>query len=100
MGELNGRGIGKKEGASADDIAGCDVTGEKIDKLNNMFAPSLWLEQLPSQQGTVLAALLANIMTAGLTPNQENILGNFISSLGALISYKASRDDLSPNVLP
>lgn len=52
-----------------------------------------WLEVLPSCSGTVLAAILANIMTQGLTPNQENILGNFISSVGSLISYKASRDD-------
>jgi hypothetical protein len=63
-----------------DDDASCD--------------PKSWLETLPSKSGTVLAAILANIMTEGLTPNQENILGNFISSVGSLISYKASRDEL------
>ena len=58
------------------------------------FAPKSWLETLPSKSGTVLAAILTNIMTEGLTPNQENILGNFISAVGALIAYKASRDDV------
>ena len=62
---------------------------------NGKFAPTNWLEVLPSKSGTVLAAILANIMTEGLTPNQENILGNFISAVGSLISYKASRDDVS-----
>ena len=53
-----------------------------------------WLEVLPSKGGLLLAALLTEIMTEGLTPDQMNILGNFISSVGSLISYKASRDDL------
>lgn len=57
------------------------------------YAPTLWLDVLPSKQGTVLAAILANIMTEGLTPDQENILGNFISALGALISFKAARNN-------
>lgn len=61
---------------------------------NGKWAPKNWLETLPSKSGTVLAAILANIMTEGLTPTQENILGNFISSVGSLISYKASRDDV------
>lgn len=52
-----------------------------------------WLQVLPSRGGLVLAALLAEIMTDGLTPDQMNILGNFVSSVGSLISYKASRDE-------
>ena len=85
-------------------LAQCGVTQNDIDDLNSQFAPRLWLEVLPSQQGTILAAILANILTEGLNPNQENVLGNFISSLGSLISYKAARDDLdtppTQNILP
>ena len=62
---------------------------------NGKCSPKSWLEVLPSKSGTVLAAILANIMTEGLTPNQENILGNFVSSVGSLISYKGSRNDVS-----
>lgn len=88
---------GQNNGASGDSdvLAECDVTQDDIDELCSQFAPKLWLEVLPSQMGTILAAILTNIMTEGLTPNQENILGNFVSSLGSLISYKASRDELS-----
>jgi len=53
-----------------------------------------WLQVLPSKGGLLLAVLLTEIMTEGMTPEQMNILGNFISSVGSLISYKASRDDL------
>jgi hypothetical protein len=92
--------VGKSEEDSAVQsetgvLASCDVSSKDIDDLNSAFAPKLWLEVLPSSQGTILAAILTNIMTEGLTPEQENILGNFISSLGSLISYKAARDDLS-----
>jgi hypothetical protein len=76
-------------------LASCEVTSKDIEGLNNAFAPKIWLEVLPSQMGTVLAAILADIMTEGLTPVQENILGNFIAAVGTLISYKASRDDLA-----
>jgi len=75
-------------------LASCNVTDDDIENLNNTLAPKIWLEVLPSKTGTVLAAILTDIMTEGLTPNQENILGNFISSVGALISYKAARDDI------
>lgn len=85
-------------------LAECEVTQDDVDALNSQFAPKLWLEVLPSNMGTILAAILANIMTEGLTPNQQNVLGNFISVLGTLISYKAARDDLdtppTQNVLP
>jgi hypothetical protein len=57
-------------------------------------SPKSFIELLPSETGTVFAAILANIMTEGLTAQQKNILGNFISAVGALISYKASRDDI------
>ncbi len=69
----------------------------ETDKTNDFvdYAPKSWLEVLPSRSGTALAAILAEIMTEGLTPNQENILGNFISAVGSLISYKSSRDDVS-----
>ena len=53
-----------------------------------------WLQVLPSRGGVLLAALLVEIMTEGLTPDQMNILGNFVASVGTLISYKASRDDV------
>ncbi len=78
----------------SDVLAKCDVTQADIDALSNQFAPKIWLEVLPSRMGTVLAAILADIMTEGLTPTQENILGNFVAAVGTLISYKASRDDL------
>jgi hypothetical protein len=97
---MGGEKIGKEAEDRAaqsdrDVLASCDVSNGDIDNLNSAFAPKLWLEVLPSSQGTILAAILTNIMTEGLTPEQENILGNFISSLGSLISYKAARDDLS-----
>ena len=78
--------------SDADVLASCDVSKDDIDKLNSAFAPLLWLEILPSRAGVLLAALLTEIMTEGLTPDQMDILGNFISSVGSLISYKASRD--------
>ena len=53
----------------------------------------LWLEVLPSKGGMLLAVLMAEIMTEGLTPTQINILGNFVSAVGSLISYKASREE-------
>lgn len=69
-------------------VAGKDTDDE------GKCAAKTWLEVLPSSSGMVLAAILAEIMTEGLTPEQENILGNFISAVGSLISYKASRDEL------
>lgn len=80
----------------ADVLASCDVTQDDIDRLNSAFAPRIWLDVLPSRAGVILAALLAEIMTEGLTPDQENILGNFVSAVGTLISYKASRDGQKP----
>jgi ABC-type Zn2+ transport system substrate-binding protein/surface adhesin len=53
-----------------------------------------WLQVLPAKGGLLLAALLVEIMTEGMTPTQMNILGNFIASVGTLISYKASRNDI------
>ena len=78
--------------SDADVLASCDVSEDDIDKLNSAFAPRLWLEVLPSRAGIVLAALLAEIMTEGLTPEQMDLLGDFVSAVGTLISYKASRD--------
>lgn len=86
--------------ADSQALVSCDVTSGDIDSLNNAFAPTIWLEVLPSQAGTILAAILTNIMTEGLTPNQENILGNFVSAVGSLISYKAARDDTSGSTNP
>jgi hypothetical protein len=81
----------------SDTLASCEVTDDDVEALDSAFAPRLWLEVLPSQMGTVLAAILANIMTEGLTPEQENILGGFVSLLGSIISYKATRDDMGNN---
>ena len=50
------------------------------------------LDTLPSASGTLLAAYMANAMTQGMTPDQQNILGNFVSAVGSLISYKASKE--------
>jgi len=55
----------------------------------------IWLEALPSKGGLLLAVLLTEIMTEGLTASQMNILGNFISAVGSLIAYKASREELN-----
>jgi len=98
MGENDiGKSAAKNAAPSdADVLASCDVSQDDIDKLNSAFAPRLRLEILPSRAGAVLAALLAELMTEGLTPDQMDILGNFISSVGSLISYKASRDGLKP----
>jgi hypothetical protein len=49
-----------------------------------------FLEILPSKGGMLLAVLVAEIMTEGLTPTQMNILGNFVTAVGALIAYKSS----------
>jgi hypothetical protein len=98
---MGGNDIGKSadQGTAqnnSDVLASCNVTQDDIDNLSSAFAPRLWLEVLPSRAGTILAALLAEIMTEGLTPDQEDILGNFVSAVGALISYKAARDDRMP----
>ncbi len=102
--ELENTGQDGETQAGSDVLAECSVTQDDIDDLISQFAPRLWLEVLPSNMGTILAAILANILTEGLNPNQENVLGNFISMLGSLISYKAARDDLntppSQNTLP
>ena len=82
--------------SDADVLASCDVSEDDIDRLNSAFAPRLWLEILPSRAGIVLAALLAEIMTEGLTPDQMDLLGDFASAVGTLISYKASRDGQKP----
>ncbi len=71
-----------------------DITNDDKEKGKD-FSPKTWLEILPSPSGTILAAILANIMTDGLTVTQQNILGNFISSVGSLISYIAAREDLN-----
>lgn len=54
----------------------------------------LWLEVLPAKSGMLLAVLLTEIMTEGMTPSQMNILGNFVSAVGSLIAYKAARVEL------
>ncbi len=60
----------------------------------NEACSKTWLDTISSCNGTLLAASLANIMTEGLTPDQQNILGNFVSAVGSLISYKASKQDV------
>ena len=69
-------------------------SSDESDTKNTECEFKSWLEVLPSKGGLLLAVLLVEIMTDGLTPNQMNILGNFVASVGTLISYKASRDDL------
>jgi len=94
MGENDGKRADKSTAQNnADVLVSCDVTKDDIDKLNSAFAPRLWLEVLPSRAGTILAALLAELMTEGLTPAQMDLLGDFVSAVGSLISYKATRDD-------
>jgi hypothetical protein len=99
MGDDIGNDTSQNSGSRDDKdvLASYEVTEDDIDSLTSAFAPKLWLEVLPSRMGTLLAATLANIMTEGLTADQENVLGNFISAVGALISYKATRDDLGGN---
>jgi len=92
MGGINKDNSADKSTDKNNVLASCDVTQDDIDRLNSAFAPRLWLEVLPSRTGTILAALLAEIMTEGLTPEQEDVLGNFVSAVGSLISYKAARD--------
>jgi hypothetical protein len=80
----------KKTENEKDDSSSLD--GVQINSID--LSPRCWIEVLPSNIGVLLCAVLVNVMTEGLTPSQENILGNFISSIGSLISYKASRNDL------
>ena len=75
------------------DSADTENSDEK-DTENNAEGCKTWLEVLPSKGGILLAALLAEVMTEGLTPTQMNILGSFIGSVGTLIAYKAARDAL------
>lgn len=70
-----------------------DETAAKCAETAVSFEYKTWLQVLPSNCGLLLASLLAEIMTEGLTPEQIDILGNFISAVGSLISYKASRED-------
>lgn len=72
-------------------------SGNDTVKKEPVLAPKSFIEILPSKAGTILAALLSNIMSEGLTADQKNILGNFISSVGSLISYKSSRDEIDNN---
>lgn len=75
-----------------------DKTTQSISRTDEeAMCSKSWLEALPSSSGTLLAAILANIMTEGLTLNQQNILGNFISSVGSLISYKAAQGAVDTN---
>ncbi len=55
---------------------------------------------MPSKGGLLLAALLTEVMTEGMTSIQMNILGNFVSAVGSLISYKASRNQLDEDETP
>jgi|AGTN01.2.fsa_nt_gi hypothetical protein len=82
---------GKKTGSGDDtDTGSCDDRDTKTSDA----ACKMWLQVLPSRGGLLLAVLLAEIMAEGMTPTQMNILGNFISAVGSLISYKASRDEI------
>ncbi len=69
-------------------------TKSSDDKKSGTGECKIWLQVLPSKGGLLLAVLLAEIMTEGMNPEQENILGNFISAVGSLISYKATRDEI------
>ena len=91
----------ESEGSSDTDTSD-DTSKDESDTDNSEESESecefkTWLEVLPSKGGLLLAVVLVEIMTDGLTPSQMNILGNFISSVGSMISYKASRDDLDVN---
>ena len=79
-------GTGQGSGESDED------TNDTADKSTAVC--KTWLEVLPSKGGMLLAVLLAEIMTEGLSPNQMATLGSFISTVGSLISYKSVRDDL------
>ncbi len=65
-----------------------------VDEEDEESSCKMWLEVLPSKGGLLLAVLITEIMTEGMTPSQMNILGNFVSAIGSLIAYKASRDEL------
>ena len=77
-----------------DDTAEAEGNDEEDETDSDEDQCKTWLQVLPAKGGLLLAALLVEIMTEGLTPTQMNILGNFIASVGTLISYKASRDDI------
>ena len=80
-------------GTDSSDDTGTDSSDEKETE-NDTAGCKTWLEVLPSKGGILLAALLTEIMTEGLTPTQVNILGSFIGSVGTLMAYKAARDAL------
>ena len=72
------------------DTVKTDVSDQENSNQGLMPAPSTWLEVLPSSCGTLLTAVLANVMTEGLNSTQENVLGNFLAAVAAQILYKAS----------
>lgn len=86
---------GDTENGEARDDSDTKDNGEPEDDDSNIKAAfKSWLEVLPSKGGMLLAVLLAEIMTGGLTPAQMGLLGAFVASVGDLISYKAARDGL------
>lgn len=86
---------GSKNDADTDNNGDTDTdSSNENDKENNAEGCKSWLEVLPSKKGILLAVLLADVMTEGMTPTQMNILAAFIASVGSLIGYKAARNDL------
>ena len=89
---------GKRDADAEASADACDSTEEDEEEKEQKEEEEepgckLWLEALPSKGGMLLAVLIAEIMTEGLTPTQINILGNFVSAVGSLIAYKASREE-------
>jgi len=85
------------ENDHSDDSDNEDDGQDEIETKSIVITSPSFLELLPGKYGTLLAALITNILTEGLTAQQENILGNFLSAVGSLIAYKASRDELDEN---
>jgi hypothetical protein len=85
---------GTENGEARDDTDTSDNDAQENTENSSKAACKTWLEVLPSKGGILLIALLAEIMTEGLTPTQMSLLGAFIVSVGDLISYKAARDGL------
>lgn len=94
---------GDTDGEASDDTGAEEDGGadeEEDEESGENGAPKIWLEVLPSKGGLLLAALLTEVMTEGMTSIQMNILGNFVSAVGSLISYKASRNQLDEDEMP
>lgn len=79
---------------STDNKQNSTDTAQK-DTTNGTKQRRIALEVMPSNTQTLFATAIVNILTEGLTAVQENLLGNFLTALGALTLVKAARDDIS-----